>query len=87
MGWAREITDVYVTSITIASKDRTGLVMDIASALNSLNAKVRSLSAREISGLALTVVSLEVHDLSELRVIMNKLSSIPSVTSVTRNGN
>ena len=87
VGWAREITDVYVTSITIASKDRTGLVMDIASALNSLNAKVRSLSAREISGLALTVVSLEVHDLSELRVIMNKLSSIPSVTSVTRNGN
>ena len=76
-----------MTSITIASKDRTGLVMDIASALNSLNAKVRSLSAREIGGLALTVVSLEVHDLSELRVIMNKLSSIPSVTSVTRNGN
>ena len=87
VSWAREITDSYVTTITIASKDRSGLVMDIATVLNALNAKVRTLSSRDIgAGLALTVVTLEVKNAGELRYIMNRLASVPGVSSVTRNG-
>ena len=87
VSWAREVTDSYVTTLTIASKDRSGLVMDIATVLNSLNAKVRTLSSRAIgTGLALTVVTLEVKNVSELRYITNKLSTINGVSSVTRNG-
>ena len=87
VSWAREVTDSYVTTLTIASKDRSGLVMDIATVLNALNAKVRNLSSRSLgSGLALTVVTMEVKNAGELRYIMSRLSSIPAVTGVTRNG-
>ena len=87
VSWAREVTDSYVTTLTIASKDRSGLVMDIATVLNALNAKVRTLSSRSLgSGLALTVVTMEVKNAGELRYIMSRLSSIPAVTGVTRNG-
>ena len=86
--WADNITDVYITTITIASKDRNGLVMDIATVLTSLNAKVRNLSSRSVGyGQAVTVVSLEVRNLSELRTIMNRIASVPGVSSVMRNGN
>ncbi len=87
VSWADQITDSYVTTVTIASRDRNGLVMDIATVLNALNARVRTLSARNIgSGLALSSVTLEVKNSSDLKYIMNRLSSIPGVTSVKRNG-
>ena len=86
VAWASQITDRYVTTITIAAKDRSGLVMDIATVLNSLNAKVRNLSARDNAGLALVVITLEVQGSAELRQIMNKLAGVPSVTEVSRNG-
>jgi hypothetical protein len=45
----------------VVSKERQGLVMDIATVLNALNAKVRSLNARDTDdGRALVTVSLEV---------------------------
>ena len=87
VSWAREITDSYVTTLNIASKDRSGLVMDIATVLNALNAKVRNLSSRNIgNGLAMTSITLEVKNVTELRYIMNRLSGIAGVTSVARNG-
>ena len=87
VSWAHNITDSYVTSLAIASKDRSGLVMDIATVLNSINAKVRTLSARDIgAGQALVNVSLEVRCLADLKYIISRLASIPGVSSVTRNG-
>ena len=87
VSWVHNITDSYVTSLAIASKDRSGLVMDIATVLNSINAKVRTLSARDIgAGQALVNVSLEVRCLADLKYIMSRLASIPGVSSVTRNG-
>ncbi len=87
VSWASQITDSYVTTITIAAKDRSGLVMDIATVLNALNAKVRNLSARDNAGLALVVITLEVKSVTELKQTMNRLAGVPSVTEVTRNGN
>ena len=86
VSWAREITDSYVTTVTISSKDRSGLIMDIAGVLNSVNAKVRTLSAKEIGGMAVTVVTLEVRSAGELKYIMSRLQSIAGVSAVTRNG-
>ena len=88
VSWAENITDSYVTTVTIASKDRSGLVMDIATVLNSLNAKVRSLTSRDTgAGLAVSTITLEVKSNGELRYIMGRLASIPGVSSVVRNGN
>ena len=85
--WADTISDIYVTTITIASKDRNGLVMDIATVLNSMNAKVRNLSSRSVGyGQAVTVISLEVKNAAELRYIMNRIAGVAGVSGVTRNG-
>ena len=87
VSWADAITDSYVTTVVIAGKDRSGLVMDIATVLNSINAKVRSLFARDTgAGVALTTVTLEVKNSTELKYVMSRLSSIPGVSSVSRNG-
>jgi len=86
VSWADEITERYNTSLMIYAKDRTGLVMDIATVLNTLNAKVRTLNARDNSGLAQIYVTLEVKDVQELHFIVNKLSQIGGVTDITRNG-
>ena len=87
VSWASEITDSYVTTIIILSKDRTGLVMDIATVLNSVNAKVRTLSARDNgSGNAITHVTLEVKNATELKNIMAKIRNIQGVSQVIRNG-
>lgn len=87
VSWASTITDSYVTTLVIAAKDRSGLVMDIATVLNSVSAKVRSLSATANSGgLALVTVSLEAKNAAELKYIMTKLSSVSSVSSVSRSG-
>ncbi len=87
VSWADNITDTYLTTIIIAAKDRSGLVLDIATILNSINAKVRSLTARDVGyGTALTTVTLEVRSIQDLRYIMSRLLSVPSVQSVKRNG-
>ncbi len=84
VNWADKITDTYVTTLFITAKDRGGLLIDIATVLNGLSAKVRSLSSRENGGITTTTVTLEVSSLTELRNIMNKLAAIRSVSEVTR---
>ena len=86
VSWASQISDSYTTSLVLLAKDRSGLVMDIATVLNSLNAKVRTLSARDTAGVATTHITLEVRSLQELRTIMTKLSAVAGVTEVKRGG-
>ena len=82
--WADEITGTYVTTLKISGKDRSGLLMDIATALNSLNAKVRSLNARDNNGEASIMLTVEVRDLTELRQITNRLSGVRGVETILR---
>jgi len=87
VSWAGRISESYLTTIMISAKDRNGMVMDVATVLNSVNAKVHSLSART-TGLNFGVVSvtLEVKDAAELKYIIGRLNSIPGVINITRNG-
>ena len=85
--WASKISDNYLTTIIISSRDRNGLVLDIATILNSLNSKVRTLSARNTGvGLAQTIVTLEVKSVQDLNYIISRLMSIPGVTGIDRIG-
>ena len=87
VSWAENITDTYITTLYIQATERGGLVMDIATVLSSLNAKVRSLSARDTgTGSSTATVTLEVHSLAELRTIMGKLSAVQGVSEVNRFG-
>jgi guanosine-3',5'-bis(diphosphate) 3'-pyrophosphohydrolase len=87
VSWTDNPTDLYSTTVKILAKERSGLVMDIATELNSVNAKVRSLSARDVGGGKSTAtVTLEVRNLDDLRVLINRLNSISGVSEVVRAG-
>ena len=86
VSWASKITDSYLTTIVVSAKDRSGLVMDVATVLNALNAKVHSLSARTTGiNIGIVTVTLEVRDAAELRRIISRLTHVNGVSSVTRN--
>ena len=87
VGWADRITDEYTTTLMLVSTQRSALVMDVATVLNSLNAKVRTLTARDVEGNRSTAtITVEVHSLNELRLIINRLSAIHGVYRVARVG-
>ena len=87
VGWAPETTDNYSAEFRIVAEDRGGLLMDLATVLNSLNARVRNLSARDDRrGLATAVVMVDVRNLEELRNIMNRLSNVAGVKRIYRTG-
>ena len=83
--WADTTTGAYSTTLRILARDRNGLVLDIATVLNSLSAKVLSLNARGLpDGNALILVTLEVPDLSALRLIMGRLRTLGGVRQIER---
>ena len=84
--WADTINESYTTNISVLSHERSGLVMDIATVLNALNTKVRSLNARDVGENSLVTISIETKSVDELRNTMNRLGSIKGVVEVKRNG-
>ena len=87
VSWAGKITESYLTTIMISAKDRNGMVMDVATVLNSVNAKVHSLNARTTGlNFGVVTVTLEVKDAAELKYIISRLTSVPGVINITRNG-
>ena len=87
VSWAEQTNDTYSAEIRLLSDERSGFVMDIATILNSMNAKVRSLSAHDTGhGTSTAVIILDVHDREELQTIMNKLQTIRGLREITRSG-
>ncbi len=87
VSWADNITDSYAADLYISADERGGLVMDIATILNSLNAKVRGLNARDTGkGLSTVVISLEVRDAREVQTIINRLQAVRGVREINRGG-
>lgn len=89
VSWAEDTSnETYSCSVKISSHIRNGFVMDIATLLNSLNADVRSMSAKDMvaHGLCIAVVTLKVKNKQEIEGIMRKLSNINGVIEVMRAG-
>ncbi len=87
VSWADNITDSYAADIYITAEERSGLVMDIATILNSLNAKVRGLNARDTGkGQSTVIISLEVKDAKEVQNIINRLQGVRGVREINRGG-
>ena len=87
VSWADRITDSYAADIYITAGERGGLVMDIATILNSLNAKVRSLNARDTGkGQSTVIITLEVSHVSELQTVIGKLQTVRGVSDINRGG-
>ena len=85
--WASQTNESYTSTVQVMAMDRSGLVMDVATVLNALTAKVRSLTARTLAGgRAVVTLALDVHDLTELKLIISRLTSVAGVTEVVRAG-
>ena len=87
VSWADHTNDSYPAEIRLTSDERSGFVMDIALILNSLNAKVKSLSAHDTGkGTSIATVLLDVKDRDELQVIIGKLQTIRGLREIVRSG-
>ncbi|MGE4353817.1 MAG: bifunctional (p)ppGpp synthetase/guanosine-3',5'-bis(diphosphate) 3'-pyrophosphohydrolase [Oscillospiraceae bacterium] len=87
--WADDTSkDKYFCTLNISSIQRNGLIMDIATILNSMNAIVHSMSAKDLINQSLSVarVTLEVKNTTELKNIINRLTGIKGVVEVLRAG-
>ena len=85
VSWADIDGLTYSTTIHITIRDRTGIVVDIASVLNALNVKISSFSARDSgSGLVFVSVIVDVKNRDELVSAMARLMSVSGVTDVRR---
>lgn len=86
VSWADEIHESYTTTLTVVSRERGGLVMDIATVMNALNTKVRSINARDTGDKSIVVITLETKGLDELKSVINRIQSVSGVVEVNRNG-
>ena len=86
VSWADEIKESYATAITVVSRERNGLIMDIASIFNTLNTKVRTINARDTGDKSIINITLETSGIDELRAVVNRISALPGVVEVKRNG-
>ncbi len=84
--WADDLSEKYETGLAITASDRNGLVMDIATVLNSLKVKVNALTARDIGGVASVFITIEVKDRNELGSAIARLLSVQGVKEVKRQG-
>jgi GTP pyrophosphokinase len=88
VSWANQTSESYTAELHITTEERSGVVMDIATILNSLNAKVRGLSARDTGkGTTTATVTLDVKNSEELQNIINKLQTIRGLQEISRGGN
>ena len=83
---ADEIHESYTTTLTVVSRERGGLVMDVATVMNALNTKVRSINARDTGDKSIVVITLETKGLDELKSVINRIQGISGVVEVNRNG-
>lgn len=86
VSWADEIHESYTTTLTVVSRERGGLVMDIATVMNALNTKVRSINARDTGDKSIVVITLETKGLDELKSVISRIQGISGVVEVNRNG-
>ena len=83
--WADTETLAYPSGIRISARNRTGIVVDVASTLNALNVRIISFMAKEVSGGFVNVsVTVEVKNRDELVTAMARLLSVSGVTDVSR---
>jgi len=83
--WADTEGSLYSTTIDVQVHDRTGIVVDVASVLNTLNVRIASFNARAASGgiTEITIV-VELKNRDELVSAMAKLMAVSGVTDVRR---
>ena len=87
VSWAPDASDYSAAELHLTFDERNGVVMDIATILNAMNARVRGLSGRDTGkGTTTATIQLEVKNAKELQNIINKLQTIRGIRDINRGG-
>ena len=85
VSWVNTGDTLYSSTIEVQIVDRTGIVVDVASALNTQKIKIISFNARQATGgITLITIVVEVAHRDELISAMAKIMAIKGVTDVRR---
>ncbi len=83
--WAPSGIENFSTSLEIASSDRAGLFLDIATIMTSLKIRVSEMSSRTLpEGKAVTLMTFQVHSRDELDTVLARVRAVPGVTDIKR---
>jgi GTP pyrophosphokinase len=84
VAWANSDADIYVTGLFITCRERSGIVVDVATVLNGLKIKMTSLAAKDLGDVTTVSIVIEVKNRDELNQAIARLSSVPGVVEIKR---
>ncbi|MBQ7566659.1 MAG: bifunctional (p)ppGpp synthetase/guanosine-3',5'-bis(diphosphate) 3'-pyrophosphohydrolase, partial [Oscillospiraceae bacterium] len=85
VAWAPSGSENFATSLEIASNDRDGLFLDIATIMTSLKVRVSEMSSRSLpEGKAVTLMTFHVRSRDELDAVLARIRAVPGVTDIKR---
>ena len=88
VAWAVDENTPFSTTFEIDGTDRSGILLDVVTALNSAKVKVTELAGKDMpAGRARIVATFEVRNVTELEAVRNKLRQIQGVVEVRRGQN
>jgi GTP diphosphokinase / guanosine-3',5'-bis(diphosphate) 3'-diphosphatase len=85
VAWANSDVDIYSTALYITARERSGIVMDIATILNALKIRMTSFAARDVDGgITTAAIVIEIKTREELNAAIARLATVPGVTDIKR---
>ncbi len=85
VAWANTDSDIYSTALFITARERSGIVMDIATILNGLKIRMTSFSARDVDGGITTAsIVIDIKNREELNAAIARLQTVSGVIEIKR---
>jgi len=86
VSWENNLSTSYLSKLKIVCADRTGLILEVANAVNETKVTLKSLNARTTKdNLGIVEISVEVTNTEQLNVLIKKLNNLKDIVEVTRN--
>ena len=85
VSWSDDIREPYSTALEVVCKDRSGLLVDVSTALSTCKVSVTGLNSHATAdGFAIFHIVLSVTDAEQLSQVMRKIHQISGVMKVNR---
>ena len=84
VNWEGFENSVYEVTISVEAFDRPKITPDVMALINDSQVHIMSITSRVKEHMALMEITVEVSDLQELNVVMEKINAIPDVFTVRR---
>ena len=85
VGWDYDQTASFSADVELAAMDRSALLSDVMNILSDMRTRINAVNARTTKDMiAIINLRLEIKDLEELKVIIDRLGSVRDVFSVER---